>query len=685
MSYSPPSHPPSSAVPVTRTDTLTQIREWLEDQRNSSSILWLYSPKAGKSISAETIADLCRAGHPGLLKPINWITCLDPTLPTKSMVTQFQSLTVEAFEQYTPSPTAPTPIIILDRLDECPSQESQLEILHIIGRSAAELKLPLRYIITSRPKPHLREAFKRDPLYEITHSISIDDQYNSTSDDPSSRCDPQQEHHSSPLLQRFVHFPLERQHIHYDRPYSIRDFPQLVSVQSSNGNAEVYSRSPLLSGNGFPVRLPGGDLGKSVKYLQTSLSPGDAGLSKAMSEQPWVGGQLAASSDSESRSGHEEKESHRSLAQQSFGRQDARVRGTDEDYVAGGQGLVGSYRSEAGGGLSGHPSDSQSRSGNKEESARFSMQPSSTRPDPRGKRADTDFVVGSYRGEVGGGISGYPSDSQTRSGQKEKESARLPAQPTSSRQYPWGRGVDTDFTVGSYRGEAGGGISGHPSDSQSRWGNKGKESSRSLGQQSSSRSDPRVRETDADYGIGGQGSVGGYRGEASGGALGQPQPWTGELAPALAPSSAQRLDYTFCGSNRPLYAEQDNRASTFPAAMMGATEHSSRSPPNLTTSVPQRQEAYGAYPPTRPPQQCQHEVQYLHPSQVQRSLDSQRPENVWDGGSSRLSGGWDSSSSPSAGATGSHPWSGQPASAPPGWFAHPPHRVSFSPFLPQIF
>ena len=114
MSYSPPSYSPSSVVPVTRTDILAQVNEWLEDQRNSSSILWLYGPpKAGKSISAQTTAELCRANNqlgvtfffhrgggieedqthflfatlayqlayniPGLLEPINRIMCLDPT------------------------------------------------------------------------------------------------------------------------------------------------------------------------------------------------------------------------------------------------------------------------------------------------------------------------------------------------------------------------------------------------------------------------------------------------------------------------------------------------------------------------------------------------------------------------------------------------------------------------------
>jgi hypothetical protein len=134
--------------------------------------------------------------------------------------------------------------------------------------------------------------------------------------------------------------------------------------------------------------------------------------------------------------------------------------------------------------------------------------------------------------------------------------------------------------------------------------------------------------------------------------------------------------------------------------MMGTTEPSSRFPPNLTTSVPQRQEehtpayntrgsswgssrpvdpsrktGYGAFPPTRQPQ---HGAQYSYPSQVQGSLGSQRQGNAWDGESSHPSGDRDSGSNPSADATGSHSWSGQPASALPGWSAHAPHRVLFS-------
>jgi hypothetical protein len=417
-----------------------------------------------------------------------------------------------------------------------------------------------------------------------------------------------------------------------------------------------------------------------------------SGLSKSKSQQPWVA----------EPSGYKEKERARLPTQPTSNRQDLRSREVDTDFS------TISYRGELGGGppglstskaMSQQPwvgqpaasSDRQSRSGHKEnEGARASGQPSSNHPDPLGREADADFVVGSYLGKAGGGgISGYPTDSQSHSGPKEKESARLSMQPSSRRPDPQGRGADTDFMVRS-------GILGHPSDSQSRSGNKEKESPRSLGEPSSSRQEPRVREADVDYGTVGQGSVGGYRDEASGGASSQP---IGKPAPALAPSSTQQPserqpEYT--SANRSLYAERDNRSST---ATMAPTEHSSRPPPNPTTSIPHRQEdsppyntegsgwgsshpadpsrttPYDAFPPTRPPQ---HAVQYSRHSQAQSSLGSERPEDLWDGGSSRPSGGRDSSSNPSAGATGSYPWGGQPTGTPPGEPTQLSHRVYFS-------
>ena len=241
---------------------------------------------------------------------------------------------------------------------------------------------------------------------------------------------------------------------------------------------------------------------------------GPSGMSRTMSQQPWGVGQPVTSDDSQSRSGHKEKERDRSSTQQSSSRADPRSRRTD-DYVAGGQGLVGGYRVEGGG--PGHPSDSQTHSGYKEETTRSSVQQSSSRQDPRARGIDGNYVaggqglVGGYRVEGGGGP-GHPSDSQTRSGYKEKESARLPVQQSSSR----------DPVMGSYRSDGPSGLSktmlqqpwvgGQPAasgDSQSRSSRKDQSST----QQSSSYQDPRSRGTDDDYGIGGQGLVGSYRGD----------------------------------------------------------------------------------------------------------------------------------------------------------------------------
>ena len=223
----------------------------------------------------------------------------------------------------------------------------------------------------------------------------------------------------------------------------------------------------------------------------------------------------------------------------------------------------------------------------------------------------------------------------------------------------------------------------------------GGENARSLGQPSSSYREPRVRETDAGYATGGQGEVGGYRGEEGGGASGQLQPWTGKPAPAFASSSTQQPsekqpEYTSGGSNMIPYIKRDNRCPTIPTETMGATANSSRFPPNSTTLIPQHKEGtdpslkrpFGAFPPTRPPQ---HETQYSHPSQAQGPLDSQRQENTWDNGLERPSGGQDLISNPSGDATGPHPWGDQPTGPPPGWSADLARRMFFPPSLHQNF
>jgi hypothetical protein len=234
------------------------------------------------------------------------------------------------------------------------------------------------------------------------------------------------------------------------------------------------------------------------------------------------------------------------------------------------------------------------QSSSRDPRGREPVQQSSSR-DPRGGETNTNFVVGSYRSEVGGGPSGLSktmsqqpwgtgqpaalSDSPSRSSRKEKERDRSSMQQSSSRPDPRSRGTDEDYGVG-----------GLGSVSQGRSGYKEKESVRPLVQQNSSRQDPRAWGRDDDYVTRGQGLVGSYRGEAGGGTSGQPQPWTGNPAFAAQKPSGRQPEYTSGGSSRISYTERDHHASNIPMETMSATAHSPRYPPYTRATMPQRRE-----------------------------------------------------------------------------------------------
>ncbi|KAF8967318.1 hypothetical protein BDZ97DRAFT_1642086, partial [Flammula alnicola] len=202
-------YPPSTSLPKTRSDILRQIQDWIEAPRPSSNVLWLYgSAGVGKTASAQTIAELCRTtdrlaasfffrrqnGYdqsrhlvttiayqlamniPGLLAQINHIMSVDPTLPNKAIDVQFQSLVVGPFQHSTSIPLRSS-IIVVDALDECNGEETQSTILALIANAVEVYKLPLRFLITSRPELHIREAFDREPLFDVTRRIFLGDSF----------------------------------------------------------------------------------------------------------------------------------------------------------------------------------------------------------------------------------------------------------------------------------------------------------------------------------------------------------------------------------------------------------------------------------------------------------------------------------------------------------------------------
>jgi len=105
----------------------------------------------------------------------------NPTLYTKSMMVQMRSLIMDSFRTLF-SGVEHTPTVIIDGLDECDGHETQKLILEIIYEAVAVEKIPLRFLIASRPEAHIREAFDQPTLRSITQRVVLDESFGPNQD-----------------------------------------------------------------------------------------------------------------------------------------------------------------------------------------------------------------------------------------------------------------------------------------------------------------------------------------------------------------------------------------------------------------------------------------------------------------------------------------------------------------------
>ncbi|KAF8162737.1 hypothetical protein B0H34DRAFT_292711 [Crassisporium funariophilum] len=208
--------PPAKCHPDTRKEVLRLIKEWIEDLEPTSPVFWLYGPAgAGKTAILQSIAELfCSSdgcwgasfffskgklgrdqGHylfttiayqlalniPGLRDHINHVLAIDPTLHTKPMHIQLQRLIIDTFAQLKSQPQR-TQVVVIDGLDECQGHEMQQGILSLISQALVSNKVPLRFLIASRPEAHIRESFDQDTLYTITRRVVLDESFNPSRD-----------------------------------------------------------------------------------------------------------------------------------------------------------------------------------------------------------------------------------------------------------------------------------------------------------------------------------------------------------------------------------------------------------------------------------------------------------------------------------------------------------------------
>ena len=101
---------------------------------------------------------------------------LNPTLHTKSMVVQLQMLIVNAFQYLSPPPQH-SYLVIIDGLDECHDKATQQLILRLLCDTITVHKIPLRFLIGSRPEFHIRATFDQESLYTITRRVVLDETF----------------------------------------------------------------------------------------------------------------------------------------------------------------------------------------------------------------------------------------------------------------------------------------------------------------------------------------------------------------------------------------------------------------------------------------------------------------------------------------------------------------------------
>ena len=93
------------------------------------------------------------------------------------MDVQQQTLIVDAFKDLSPLPQR-SYLVIIDGLDECHDKETQQLILQLLSETITVHKLPLRFLIGSRPESHIRDSFDQESLRTVTRRVVLDETFN---------------------------------------------------------------------------------------------------------------------------------------------------------------------------------------------------------------------------------------------------------------------------------------------------------------------------------------------------------------------------------------------------------------------------------------------------------------------------------------------------------------------------
>ncbi|KAJ6554139.1 hypothetical protein B0H19DRAFT_994612, partial [Mycena capillaripes] len=205
------SFPQPKCHPNTRAKMLDDLYEWVVQSYpwSARSMCWLHGPAgAGKSAIMQSLCqrlqDAGRLGGSFFFKrghstrgnakllfatlayqlaihdhrlngPISQSAEDDPSVVGRGMDVQLRKLVVEPCQSLINA----TPIIFLiDGLDECEGAHAQQSILSLIGNTVRHHPSAFRFLVASRPEPHIREKLAESSLHELYDSVNIKQSFN---------------------------------------------------------------------------------------------------------------------------------------------------------------------------------------------------------------------------------------------------------------------------------------------------------------------------------------------------------------------------------------------------------------------------------------------------------------------------------------------------------------------------
>ena len=194
----------TTCQPETRERVLRDLTDWAE-RDDDKAMCWLYGPAgSGKSTIAHTIAEQCgaklgasfffsrgkgsRSDATGLFPTLAYQLATrvpplqalmehalrsDPFILSQTLGNQFRKLILDPI--LTIKERLPPMIIVLDALDECSDEGLLVGVIRLLGDTFAAHRLPCRFLLTSRPEEHIRNAFARPIPRSKTYSLALQD------------------------------------------------------------------------------------------------------------------------------------------------------------------------------------------------------------------------------------------------------------------------------------------------------------------------------------------------------------------------------------------------------------------------------------------------------------------------------------------------------------------------------